>query len=63
MRDASMAKVKQSPEPEVQAALGDTLAPLRTYLDEAERYALTATGKLGIQPAESLNEAFEALEA
>ena len=57
-----MGKVRQSPEPEVQRATLDTAAPLRTYFEEAERYAQATTGKIGVQPSPSFNEAFEALE-
>lgn len=57
-----MGKVKQSPEPEVLQAIGETASPLRNYFEEAERYAQATTGKVGVQPAPSFNEAFEALE-
>jgi len=61
MRD-DMSRVKQSPEPEVERALSETGLPLRSYLEEAERYAQSTTGKVGVQPPTSFNEAFEALE-
>jgi len=57
-----MGQVKQSPEPEVQQALSDTTAALRSYLEEAERYAQSTTGKVGVQPAATFGEAFETLE-
>ena len=57
-----MGKVRQSSEPEVQAAFGETSAPLHTYLQEAERYAQSTSGKVGVQPAPSFTEAFEDLE-
>jgi methyl-accepting chemotaxis protein len=57
-----MSQVKQSPEPEVQRALGETAAPLRTYLEEAERYVQSTTGKVGVQPASTFGEAFDTLE-
>jgi methyl-accepting chemotaxis protein len=59
---ADLAKVKQSPEPEVQAALTDTQGPLQAYIDAANGYRQAAAGKLGVEPAPSFEAAFSALE-